>query len=53
MSNKRHKYRDGEPTKTFEELSYAEQAQSINVTELNLAKMKGAHRRRAREEGRR
>ena len=33
MSNKRHKYRNGQPTATFEELTYEEQAKAINVYE--------------------
>lgn len=52
MSNERHKYRNGRPTRTFEGLSYPDQAKSINMTEYNLARMKEAHKRRAREEGR-
>jgi hypothetical protein len=53
MSTKRHKYRDGEPTKEFGELTYKEQAQSINTTRINLTKMEEAHCRKAREEERR
>ncbi|MDY0357193.1 MAG: hypothetical protein RBR19_15025 [Sedimentisphaerales bacterium] len=46
--NKSHQKR----TKTFEELSYAEQAKSMNMRKLNTQKMEEAHRRRARQEGR-
>jgi hypothetical protein len=52
MGRKRHQYREGEPQKEFCELSYAEQAKSINMTRINLERMKEAHRRRGREEGR-
>lgn len=52
MSSKRHQYRDGEPTKEFGELTYKEQAQSINATRMNLERMKEAHRRKAKGEGR-
>ena len=52
MSNKRHKYRKGQPTATFEELTYGEQSKSINMKKVNLRKMELAHRRRAKEEGR-
>ena len=40
MSDRRHKYRNGEPTATFEELTYAEQAKSINMKQINLERMK-------------
>jgi len=52
MSRKRHQYRDGEPQKEFRELTYAEQAKSINMTKINLEKMKEAHKRKTKEEGR-
>lgn len=52
MSNKRHKYRNGQATATFEELTYGEQSKSINMSKLNTKKMESAHRRRAKEEGR-
>ena len=52
MTRKRHQYRDGEPTKEFGDLTYKEQAQSINATRMNLEKMKEAHRQKAKEEGR-
>lgn len=52
MDMKRHQYRNGEPTKIFPELNYKEQAQSINMTKINLRKMVAAHKRRAKEEGR-
>ena len=50
MSSKRHKYRNGQPTATFEELTYGEQSKAINMSKLNLRKMKSAHRRRAKED---
>lgn len=52
MSNKRHKYRNGQPTATFEELTYGEQSKTINMSKLNLRKMELAHLRKAKEEGR-
>lgn len=52
MSEKRHKYRDGEATETFEGLSYEEQAKSINMQKINIRKYEEAHKRRAEEEGR-
>lgn len=52
MSNKRHKYRKGQPTATFVDLTYSEQSKSINMSKLNLRKMELAHRKRAKEEGR-
>ena len=50
MSNKRHKYRNGQATATFGELTYGEQSKSINMSKLNLKKMESAHIRKAREE---
>ena len=52
MSRKRHQYRDGEAQKEFSELTYSQQAKSINTTKINLERMKEAHKRKAREEGR-
>lgn len=52
MSNKRHKYRDGKPAATFEELNYAEQAKAINMHEINLQKMRDAHVKRGEDERR-
>jgi hypothetical protein len=52
MNNRTHRIRNGKPTATFEELSYAEQAKAINMAKLNLKKMEKAHLRRARAEGR-
>jgi hypothetical protein len=52
MDMKRHQYRNGIPTKTFNELNYKEQAQSINMIKVNLRKMMAAHNRKAREGGR-
>lgn len=52
MSEKRHKYRNGEATETFEGLSYEEQAKSINMQKLNLKRCAEAHKRRAEEDGR-
>ena len=52
MNMKRHQYRNGKPTKKFSELSYKEQAQSINMTKINLEKMEDAHKRKGKEEGR-
>jgi hypothetical protein len=52
MVIKRHRYRNGTSTKTFDELNYKEQAQSINMTKVNLKKMIAAHNRKAKEEGR-
>ncbi|MGA2323232.1 MAG: hypothetical protein ABSG22_05235 [Sedimentisphaerales bacterium] len=50
MRRKTHQYRNGKPTKEFGELSYKAQAQSINMTKVNLKKMVAAHKRKAREE---
>ena len=47
MSAKRHKYRNGIPTATYGDLSYKEQKQSINMTELNLKKKKNANKRKS------
>jgi hypothetical protein len=52
MTRKRHQYREGEPTKEFGELTYKEQAQSMNMTKLNLKRQEETHRRKGREEGR-
>lgn len=49
---RRHKYRENEPTATFEELNYKEQAQSISGYLNRLESMINSHIRRAREEGR-
>ncbi len=38
--------------RTFAELNYKQQAQSINAVRMNLKKMERAHERRALEEGR-
>ena len=35
--------------KTFDELNYKEQAQSINMYKLNLKKMEDAHEKRRKE----
>jgi hypothetical protein len=51
MDMKRHQYRNGKPTKIFDELNYKEQAQSINMTKVNLRKMETAHKRKGKEEG--
>jgi hypothetical protein len=48
MNPKRHK-RD---TKTFEELTFQEQAKTMNMTALQVRKQLAAHLRRAEEEGR-
>ena len=37
--------------KTFAELDYKQQAQSINAVRMNLKKMEDAHKRRALKEG--
>ena len=52
MAMKRHQYRNGKPTKIFPELNYKEQAQSINMTKINLRKMVTAHKRKGKEEDR-
>jgi hypothetical protein len=49
---RRHKYRENEPTATFEELSFKEQAQSISASINSLERMINSHVRRAREENR-
>ena len=51
MDMRRHQYRNGKPTKRFGELSYKEQAQSINMAKINLKKMAAAHKRKAKEQG--
>jgi len=51
MDMKRHRYRNGKPTTIFDGLSYKEQAQSINMTKVNLKKMVAAHKRKGKEEG--
>lgn len=50
MANKRHKYRDGEPTATFDGLNKKERAQSINMQRLNLKRAEAAHERINQEE---
>lgn len=50
MAIRRHKYRNGKPTATFGELSYLEQSKAIRMTEVNLQRMKEAHKRRGLEE---
>jgi len=50
MATRRHKYRKGKPTATFGELSYLEQSKSIRMTEINLQRMKEAHKRKDIEE---
>ena len=40
MATKRHKYRNGKPAATFDELSYLEQSKSIRLTEIDLQRMK-------------
>jgi hypothetical protein len=52
MKMKRHKYRDGEATATFAELSFQEQAKSITATANKLGAMIDANVRRARAEDR-
>lgn len=49
---RRHKYRENEPTATFEELTFKEQAQSITASINSLERMINSHIRRAREEDR-
>ena len=39
-------------TKTFEELTFAEQAKSINISVVGLQRSVAAHLRRATQEGR-
>lgn len=48
MKNRRHQ----NDRKTFAELDYKQQAQSINAVRINLKKMEQAHERRALKEGR-
>ena len=52
MSIKRHQYVNGVATKTFEELSFKEQAQSITSYINVLERMIRANLRRAKKEGR-
>jgi len=52
MSNERHKYRNGEPTAKFQDLTFEEQAKSISATTNSLGKMTDSNKRRAIEEGR-
>ena len=49
MDMRRHQYRNNEPTKKFGELNYKEQAQSVNMTKVNLRKMVAAQKRKAKE----
>jgi hypothetical protein len=49
---RRHKYRENEPTATFEELTFKEQSQSITASINSLERMINSHTRRAREEDR-
>jgi len=49
---KRHRYRKGEPTATFEELSFADQAKSITATINTLSSMIDSNLRRAAQENR-
>lgn len=48
MNPRRHK----DDTKTFEELTFQEQAKAMNMTALQFRKQLTAHLRRANEEGR-
>jgi plasmid maintenance system antidote protein VapI len=52
MHMRRHKYRSGEPTATFEELNFQEQTKSITATVNKLGAMIDANLRRARQEDR-
>jgi len=54
MGNKRHKRRppNGEPTATFEDLDFAEQAKSITATTNVLSRMIDSNVRRAAQENR-
>ena len=52
MSNKRHKYRNGEPTAEFEDMTFEEQAKSISATINSIGKMIDSNVRRGIEEGR-
>lgn len=49
---RRHKYRENEPTATFEELNFKEQSQSITASINSLERMINSHIRRSREENR-
>jgi len=46
MSNERHKYRNGEPTAKFQDLTFEEQAKSISATVNSLGKMIDSNVRR-------
>ena len=54
MDNKRHRRRppNGEPTATFEDLDFAEQAKSITATINVLGRMINSNVRRAAQEDR-
>ena len=52
LKMRRHKYRDGQPTSTFEELDFAEQTKSISATISVLTRMIRSNIRRANQEGR-
>lgn len=52
MSNRRHKRRNNEPTATFEELDFIEQAKSITATTNVLGRMIDSNVRRATQENR-
>lgn len=52
MSNKRHKYRNGEPTAEFEDMTFEEQAKSISATINSVGKMIDSNVRRGIEENR-
>lgn len=44
MAIRRHKYRKGKPTATFNELTPNEQLKSIRMTKMNLQRMEKAHK---------
>jgi hypothetical protein len=50
LNNNRRRYRGD--TKTFDELTFKEQAQAINMTAVQLRRQITAHLRRAEQEGR-
>ena len=52
LKMRRHKYRNGQPTSTFEELDFAEQTKSISATISVLTRMIRSNIRRANQEGR-
>lgn len=52
MATRRHRYRNGVPTATFEELNYQDQARAISGTVRQLESEIRAHIRRAIAEGR-